>query len=84
VSPSHLQNQGYNGNMLNSSSCSGILSWKGSKEDEVPLQVGQRLRIWPNHACVAGAGHGCYLIIDSSKEENPDVILDVWTRWHGY
>ena len=27
--------------------------------------VGQRVRVWPNHACVAGAGFGWFLVVDS-------------------
>lgn len=62
----------------------GILAWKGKKEDEIPLKFGQRVRIWPNHACVAGAGFGHYLIVDSRREGKEDEVIDVWTRWNGW
>lgn len=57
------------------------------------LQVGQKLRVWPNHACIAGAGFGWYLIVDSSSSSSSsggggsgtaDEIVDVWVRWRGW
>lgn len=62
----------------------GILTWQGKKQDEVPLEVGQRLRIWPNHACIAGAGFDYYLIVDSRNKGKEDEIVDVWPRWRGW
>ncbi|RYP61371.1 hypothetical protein DL771_010158 [Monosporascus sp. 5C6A] len=61
----------------------GILGWVGG-EEEIPLRVGQRVRIWPNHACVAGAGHGWYLVVDSRNEGREDEIVDAWPRWNGW
>ncbi|PBP24284.1 hypothetical protein BUE80_DR004845 [Diplocarpon rosae] len=43
------------------------------------LSVGQKVRLWPNHACIAGAGFGWYLIVDGGDE-----IVDVWPRWRGW
>ena len=49
------------------------------------LRVGQKLRIWPNHACVAGAGFSWYLVVDSSlSESRQDEIVDVWIRCRGW
>ncbi|KAH8682154.1 putative serine dehydratase domain-containing protein [Xylariales sp. PMI_506] len=62
----------------------GILRWVGESYDEVGLYVGQRLRIWPNHACITGAGHGWYLIVDSRNKGREDEIVDVWPRWSGW
>ncbi len=36
----------------------------------------------PNHACVAGAGFGWYLVVDS--DQGGDEIVDVWVRWRGW
>ena len=56
-----------------------------SKERPTPLKVGQKVRIWPNHACVAGAGFGFYLVVDSSRPgAEQDIIVDVWARWRGW
>lgn len=47
--------------------------------------VGQKVRIWPNHACVAGAGFGWYVVVDSSlPEHRRDEIVDIWVRWRGW
>lgn len=49
------------------------------------LAVGQKVRIWPNHACVAGAGFGWYVVVDSSlPERQRDEIVDIWVRWRGW
>lgn len=60
----------------------GILSWEGPREKMKALTIGDKLMVWPNHACVAGAGMGWYLIIDS--EQDGDTIVDVWVRWRGW
>ncbi|KAK3393577.1 putative serine dehydratase domain-containing protein [Podospora didyma] len=62
----------------------GILVWKGTKEDEVLLKVGDRVRIWPNHSCIAGAGFDWYLIVDSRNQGREDEVVDVWPRWKGW
>lgn len=62
----------------------GVLGWKGDRTDEVPLKVGQRVRIWPNHSCIAGACYDWYLIVDSRKEESRNIVVDVWPRWRGW
>lgn len=61
----------------------GILVWSGEGEPE-ELRVGQKVRVWPNHACVAGAGFGWYLIVDETREGKEDEIIDVWPRWRGW
>lgn len=60
----------------------GILTWEGPEEQMNPLTIGDKLLIWPNHACVAGAGFGFYIIVDS--EQGDDKIVDVWVRWRGW
>lgn len=62
----------------------GTLVWKGDKNDEAPLTFGQRVRIWPNHACIAGAGYDHYLIVDSRIKGKEDEVVDVWERWNGW
>lgn len=45
------------------------------------LHVGQKLRIWPNHACVASAGFSWYLVVDSSLPgSRQNEVVDVWVR----
>lgn len=53
--------------------------------DLQPLSVGQKIRIFPNHACIAGAGFGWYLVVDSSRSDGgKNEIIDVWVRCRGW
>ena len=62
----------------------GILAFEmESNIRHLPLKVGQKVRIWPNHACIAGAQYGWYLVVDSQSAD-PDKILDVWVRCRGW
>jgi D-serine deaminase-like pyridoxal phosphate-dependent protein len=61
----------------------GILVWSGEGNPE-ELSVGQKVRVWPNHACVAGAGFGWYLIVDETRVGKENEIIDVWPRWRGW
>ncbi|CAL8578854.1 hypothetical protein XPA_004625 [Xanthoria parietina] len=58
----------------------GILTHESSKHgDTRELCVGQKVRMFPNHACVAGAAFDYYLVVDSSlPEKRHDEILEVW------
>ena len=65
----------------------GILTKDSQHESQelADLKIGQKVRVWPNHACVAGAGFGWYLVVDSSQpEERRDIIVDVWLRCRGW
>lgn len=62
----------------------GIVSFEnGNHKRELPLRVGQKVRIWPNHACIASAGYDRYSIVDSSLEV-PNRVVDIWVRWRGW
>ncbi|KAI1414867.1 putative serine dehydratase domain-containing protein [Hypoxylon sp. FL1857] len=62
----------------------GVLRWAGRRQDEVPLKVGQKVRIWPNHSCITGAAYAYYLVVDSRNKGREDEIVDVWVRWNGW
>lgn len=69
----------------------GVLTWAGPKGEgeaeagtAAPLRFGQRVRVWPNHACIAGAGYGHYLVVDSRRKGKEDEVVDVWERWNGW
>lgn len=69
----------------------GVLAWRdgagagaGAEAGETPLAVGQRVRIWPNHSCITGAGHPWYLVVDSRNRGREDEVVDVWLRWNGW
>lgn len=61
----------------------GILTWKGAREGMRELEIGQKLLLWPNHACIAGVNFGWFLVVDSEMEK-PDRVVDVWLRWRGW
>ncbi|KAH7137956.1 putative serine dehydratase domain-containing protein [Dendryphion nanum] len=61
----------------------GVLTWEGRREECVELGVGERVSVWVNHACVAGAGFGWYAVVDSEGGEEAKVV-DVWVRWRGW
>ena len=61
----------------------GILTYEGPTDSVRPLEIGQKLLLWPNHACIAGVNFGWYLVVDS-EQADPDIIQDVWVRWRGW
>ena len=61
----------------------GILTWEGPTENRLDLEIGEKLMIWTNHACISGVNFGWYLIVDSDGPD-PDVVKDVWVRWRGW
>jgi len=61
----------------------GMLTWEGPPSEKRELKPGQKLLIWPNHACIAGSGFGCYFIIDSDSADST-VVRDVWVRCRGW
>lgn len=60
----------------------GILTWEGDSTKCNQLAIGDKVEVWPNHACVAGAGFGWYFVVDS--EQGGDEVVDVWPRWRGW
>lgn len=61
----------------------GVLSWEGPQDNMRQLSLGEKLMLWPNHACIAGVNFGWYLVVDSDKADS-DEIQDVWLRWRGW
>ena len=62
----------------------GILVWEGDVGKCKALEVGDRIMVWPNHACVAGAGFGWYLVVDGEDGSGGREVVDVWGRWRGW
>jgi D-serine deaminase-like pyridoxal phosphate-dependent protein len=62
----------------------GILTWEGDEKSlaERDLKIGDRVLIWPNHACIAGAMFDEYAIVDSDRDAS--VISEVWPRCRGW
>lgn len=61
----------------------GVLTWEGAPDNVRKLEVGNKLLVWPNHACIAGVNFGWYLVVDSEKSDG-EKIEDVWVRWRGW
>ncbi|EXJ64194.1 hypothetical protein A1O7_00530 [Cladophialophora yegresii CBS 114405] len=62
----------------------GILAFEqGSIQRHLPLEYGQKIRIWPNHACITLAMFGWYFVVDSDTD-SPDKVVDVYARWRGW
>ncbi|MCJ1248472.1 hypothetical protein MMC30_005690 [Trapelia coarctata] len=56
----------------------GILQ-KLTTATSLGLDIGQKVKIWPNHACIAGAGFGSYVVVDSDLPvDRRDEVVDVW------
>ncbi|KAF4556199.1 D-serine dehydratase-like protein [Elsinoe fawcettii] len=57
----------------------GILTWEGPSAGIRELKVGERVMIWPNHACMAGPSFGWYCVVDGGE-----VVTDIWVRCRGW
>jgi D-serine ammonia-lyase len=62
----------------------GILRWKGTTEGRRELKVGEKLLVWPNHACIASASYGYYVVVDSDGWDGGNEVVDVWIRASGW
>ena len=66
----------------------GILTWEVTGADvtdlpAIPLEVGQNVFLYPNHACVTGAQYKHYCVVDSEKDGGTHVQA-VWKRGSGW
>lgn len=61
----------------------GSLTWEGPQHDMREFTIGEKVMLWPNHACMAGPSFGWYLVVDTDSSE-PNVVKDVWVRWRGW
>ncbi|KAM4062740.1 putative serine dehydratase [Hirsutella rhossiliensis] len=69
----------------------GILTWTRSQTDKpgpTPeqgmVEVGQRVRLWPNHACITSSHYGWYFVVDQGRAGKEDEIVDIWPRAKGW
>lgn len=58
----------------------GIVAWGDGGHDRLPLEIGQVVKIFPNHSCVAAAFFGWYFVVDSDSDPDASRIVDVWIR----
>ncbi|KND90720.1 D-serine dehydratase [Tolypocladium ophioglossoides CBS 100239] len=68
----------------------GILTWRPSKATAGPppeqgmVEVGQKVRLWPNHACITSSHFGWYFVVDEDRTGKEDEIVDIWTKARGW
>ncbi|KAL8314278.1 hypothetical protein RB593_008082 [Gaeumannomyces tritici] len=66
----------------------GILTWhapdgQGSgKPDE--FEIGQKVQLWPNHACITSSHFGWYFVIDSDLKGREDEVVDIYIKTRGW
>ena len=54
-------------------------------DSPMSLKVGEKKRIFPNHACIAGEGFDYYVVVDSSLPVGrTNEVVDVWARCNGW
>lgn len=61
----------------------GIVAWEAGVQRNIPLSLGQVVRVFPNHSCVAAAFYGWYFVVDSERDRDGSQIVDVWVRGRG-
>lgn len=70
----------------------GILTWaagkrKGGAASGPPsddVAVGQKVKLWPNHACITSSHFGWYFVVDEDRAGKEDEIVDIWTKARGW
>ncbi|KAM3545898.1 hypothetical protein ARSEF1564_001179 [Beauveria bassiana] len=69
----------------------GILTWAAGKRKGTPsgpppdmLEVGQKVKLWPNHACITSSHFGWYFVVDEDRPGKEDEIVDIWTKARGW
>jgi D-serine ammonia-lyase len=58
---------------------SAVLVCKGV--EEVGLKAGQRVKIYPYDSAGASERFGWYFVVDSSRIDHGDEIVDIFVRW---
>lgn len=62
----------------------GILAFKKGCDCRLSLEIGNKVRIFPQHACIAGSGHGWYYVVDSDQPDGGNTVHDIWVRCRGW
>ena len=61
----------------------GILGFTGAKESKEKVgdvfQVGQKVLLFIQHACITAAAHHVYYVVDED-----DVVRETWAPWKGW
>ncbi|KAI6356035.1 hypothetical protein MCOR25_007989 [Pyricularia grisea] len=65
----------------------GILTWRGKSGDGANVDeftVGQKIRLWPNHACITSSHFGWYFVVDSDRVGKEDEVVDIYIKTRGW
>lgn len=69
----------------------GILTWAAGKRKGQPsgaptdeVTVGQKLRLWANHACITSSHFGWYFVVDEDRKGKEDEVVDIWIKTRGW
>lgn len=69
----------------------GILTWAAGKRKGQPsgpptdeMTVGQKVRLWANHACITSSHFGWYFVVDEDREGKEDEVVDIWIKTRGW
>lgn len=65
----------------------GILTWRGKSGDGAHVDdftVGQKIRLWPNHACITSSHFGWYFVVDSDRVGKEDEVVDIYIKTRGW
>ena len=73
------EEEGYSWNLVRISQEHGILVPRLPGVEVEEVRVGTRARVLPQHACIAGAMHDSYVVVD----EEGGVCTDEWVRCRG-
>ena len=57
---------------------------EASADEPVEWQVGDKVRIWPNHACIAVANFAYFYVVDGGDESHGNKVVDIWARCVGW
>lgn len=62
----------------------GIIGYEqASGVSQLPVEYGQKVRIWPNHACITLAMFDFYFVVDSASDQ-PATVVDVFASCRGW
>jgi D-serine deaminase-like pyridoxal phosphate-dependent protein len=69
----------------------GILTWRSGSAKADPVQpdqklpaVGDKVRLWPNHACITSSHFGWYFVVDEDNAGKEDEIVDIYIKCRGW
>ena len=57
----------------------GILGTQGSQAVDDVFQVGQRVNLFCNHACITAAAFYLYFVVDDDN-----IVREAWVPWKGW